>query len=155
MKKVFKMFILLLNILCLVSCVSEKTGRYGGTDTEGLTADAVVEKCYEFFEKDDIEKTGSFSLKGKLFDERTELISLNKCYIVENYKADEFDEWCQQVFAYCVVQTSSEIYCKEDCALGEKGDSITLNYAYYLIMENENSQWMIADFGYPPAELLV
>ncbi len=98
-----------------------------------------------------LKKTGSFSLKGKIFDERTELISLNECYIVENYKADENDEWYRDVYAYCVVQTNSEIYCKEDCAVGKKGESIALNYVYYLVTENESSQWKIADFGYPPA----
>ena len=141
---------------CRILFHDKTSGRYGGADVNGLTADRVVEKCFELFEDGNIEKTSDFSCDGKcFFSEKTELVSLNECFVVEDYETDEYDVWCQDAYAYCVVQTSAELYCKEDCAYGAAGEKIPLNYAYYLVMENENSQWLIADCGYPPVVPLV
>ena len=116
----------------------------------------VKRKNIKLSEDGNIEKTSDFSCDGKcFFSEKTELVSLNECFVVEDYETDEYDVWCQDAYAYCVVQTSAELYCKEDCAYGAAGEKISLNYAYYLVMGNENSQWLIADCGYPPAVPLV
>ena len=141
---------------CRLLFHDKTSGRYGGADVNGLTADRVVKKCFELFEDGNIEKTSDFSCDGKcFFSEKTELVSLNECFVVEDYETDEYDVWCQDAYAYCVVQTSAELYCKEDCAYGAAGEKIPLNYAYYLVMGNENSQWLIADCGYPPVVPLV
>ncbi len=156
MKKAFGVFALLLSILLLGSCSSDKGAKYGGADINGLTADLVVEKCFELFKEGDIEKTRDFSCDGKcFFSDKTELVSLNECYVVEDYETDEYDVWCQDVYAYCVVQTSAELYCKEASAYGDAGEKVPLHFAYYLVMENETSSWLIADCGYPPAVPLI
>ncbi|MBE6790762.1 MAG: hypothetical protein E7535_06185 [Ruminococcaceae bacterium] len=156
MKRAVAIFLSVFFILLLASCNKQAVPKYGGTDINGLTADEAVKKCYELFEKNDIEATGAFSLKNKsIFDERTKLISLDECYIVEDYKPTESDIWYKEAYSCCVVQTSSVILCKEDCALGKKDEKVTLNYSYYLVMKDASSGWMIADFGYPPAVPLV
>lgn len=156
MKRIFSVFASVLFIILLASCGNMAAPIYGGTDINGLTADEAVKKCYELFEENDIEATGAFSLMNRsIFDERTKLISLDECYIVEDYKPGENDIWHKGAYAYCVVQTSSVILCEEDCALGKKDEKVTLNYSYYLVLKDASSGWMIADFGYPPAVPLV
>ncbi len=68
MKKIIMTCALLLSVLLFVSCDSEsRNGRYGGTDINGLTADAVVKECYGFFEKNDVEKNRKLFIKRKNF----------------------------------------------------------------------------------------
>lgn len=152
MKRAVTVFLSVFFILLLASCNKEASPKYGGTDINGLTAAETVEKCYELFKENDIAATGAFSLKNNsIFDERTKLISLDECYIVEDYKPTESDIWYKEAYSCCVVQTSSVILCEEDCALGKKDEKVTLNYSYYLVLKDSSSSWMIADFGYPPA----
>lgn len=114
MKRMYWVCVLLLGILLLASCGNENVPKYGGTDINGLTADEAVKKCYELFNENDIDATVAFSLiNNSIFDKRTKLISLDECYIVEDYKPDENDVWYKDAYAYCVVQTSSVILCEE------------------------------------------
>lgn len=151
MKKVLSLIMVLLSFLFLASCGSEKSKpKYSGTDVNGKTAQETVSLYYKYFEDRDFENMAELTEKP-VFEEAVELVSLKECFAAEEYKPDdEVENWHKGAYAYCAVQTQADFYLREDCAYGSKGETVHNSYTYYLIMETENSEWKIAEYGYPP-----
>ena len=119
-----------------------ETIKYGGVDNSGNDAVDIVREYYDLIEED--KQKEDFSL-----------VKLTHCEVVDEADIRESDkarieEISKENYAYCFVQTSDVILCEEDGAQGAKGETVSRNYYYALIMETKESDWKIEDFGYPP-----
>lgn len=62
----------------------------------------------------------------------------------------EIAEIPDDVYAFCYVQTADTVLCNENGATGAKGEEVSRNHVYILIMKTQDSKWEITDCGYPP-----
>ncbi len=116
--------------------------KYGGVDNSGNDAADIVREYYDLIEDD--KQKEDFSL-----------VKLTHCEVVDEADIRESDKaWLEEIsrenYAYCFVQTSDVILCEEDGPQGAKGETVSRNYYYALVMETKGSDWKIEDFGYPP-----
>ena len=138
-----------------------ETIKYGGVDNSGNDAVDIVREYYDLIEEDKQKEQGS--LFTDAYNERKEnivwqdisLVDLTHCEVVDEADIRESDKaWIEEIskenYAYCFVQTSDEILCEEDGPQGAKGETVSRNYYYALVMETKESDWKIEDFGYPP-----
>ena len=124
------------------------------TDVNGNTAADVVRMYYEAL-NDDKDEMSYFveSYKDRdIIEQDIGLVELSACEIVKNAAIRESDkEWAKEIeeeyYAYCFVQTSDRIIYEGDSA---EGEVVFRNYSYTLVMETEDFEWKIYDFGYPP-----
>uniref|UniRef100_UPI0040579EEE hypothetical protein n=1 Tax=Agathobacter sp. TaxID=2021311 RepID=UPI0040579EEE len=153
-----KISVLLITVLLLSLCGCSNQIQYGGTDINGNTAADVVKMYYECLNSDDKDETSYFaeSYKNRNIEQQDiTLMELSACEVVEKTEITKSDnEWAEEIqndyYAYCFVQTSDSIICKEDGPLGVKDEEVKREYSYTLVMETEDSEWKIYDFGYPP-----
>ncbi len=135
--------------------------KYEGVDYSGNDAADIVREYYDLIKED--KQKEQASLFTDAYNERKEnivwqdisLVKLTHCEVVDEADIRESDKaWIEEIsrenYAYCFVQTSDVILCEEDGAQGAKGETVSRNYYYALLMETKGSDWKIEDFGYPP-----
>lgn len=162
MKKVMTLILAVLSLSMLTAC--NKGYRYAVLDASGNDATAVVKEYYMLMEeKAEPESYFEFysehlkeMLNGdSIIYENLTLVDFTHCEIVDESLLRESDlefieEHKDEYYAFCYVQTADSVYCEEDCATGHKGETVSRNYMYSLVMETEDSDWKIYDYGYPP-----
>lgn len=144
---------------CMVIFESDRKDVFGilqfdETDVNGNTAADVVRMYYEAL-NDDTDEMSYFVEAYRdrdIKEQDISLVELSACEIVKNAGIRESDkEWAKEIeedyYAYCFVQTSDRIIYEGDSA---EGEVVFRNYSYTLVMETEDSEWQIYDFGYPP-----
>lgn len=156
MKKLLSV-IFTIGLSACVFCGCSMQIKYGGTDTNGNTAADIVKMYYESLNNDEDEMSYfAESYKNRNVKQQDIMLKeLSNCILVEKEDIRASDrEWerdtREDYYAYCFVQTSDVIICKEDGALGTKNEEVRRDYAYTLVMETKDSEWKIYDFGYPP-----
>jgi len=155
--------------ICVVSllCVLSACGngyRYGGLDVSGNDPTAVVKEYYKL-EEAKAESERYFELYSehlreqlsdyKISNSDLTLLDFTHCKVVDDSQLRKSDieflsEHKDEYYAFCYVQTADSVYCNEDCATGQKGETVKRQYAFTLVMETEDSNWQIYDYGYPP-----
>ena len=159
-KRIASVLTVTILLAVLLSGCKEKI-KYGGVDYSGNAAADIVREYYDLI-KDDKQKEQA-SLFTDAYNERKEnivwqdisLVKLTHCEVVDEADIRESDKaWIEEIsrenYAYCFVQTSDVILCEEDGPQGTKGETVSRNYYYALVMETKESDWKIEDFGYPP-----
>lgn len=145
-------FVIALFLILAVGC--DSSIRYGGKDTMGKTAADVVNEFYDIFKNEGYTEAASSlgDISENTVIPNISLVKLNHCEVVERSKIDisYLNDIPDDIYAVCCVQTSDSIFCNENTAEGIKGETVSRNYAYYLIMETKDSSWKIFDYGYPP-----
>lgn len=125
MKKSVSLF-LIISLLISLFCGCGRQIRYGGTDTNGNTAADVVKLYYESLDNDNDEMyyfTDSYK-NSDIKQQEISLIEFSACEVVNEDDIRESDrEWVEE---------------------------IQNDYSYTLVLETEDSEWKIYDFGYPP-----
>lgn len=162
MKKTFALLLAIISLCVLSAC--GKSYRYGGLDASGNDATVVIKSYYEL-KKANAEPESYYPLYSQhrlnvvtssnfVYEDLT-LLDFTHCEIVDESQISKSDltfieENKDEYYAFCYVQTADKVYCNEDCATGLKDETVNRTYMYCLVMENENSDWKIYDYGYPP-----
>ncbi|MBQ4333336.1 MAG: hypothetical protein IJC33_06135 [Clostridia bacterium] len=143
-------------LLCVGGC--GRSARYGGQDANGQTAADVVRAYYDEIDAPATNKKTYFSPRYEI-ENRVEqpitLIALNHCEEVSKdqlreSEREDLKELSKDYYACCYVQTADVVRCEKDNAWGQKGEEVSRQYMYILVMESKESGWKIYDCGYPP-----
>lgn len=145
-------------VICISGC--GKQMEYGGVEGNGHGA---VEKICEYYdllnnespsEIDNLFTDNYIQQKLDVAGQNVSLVQLVSCEVLEEDEIREQDkEWMKkhkkEFYSCCFVRTSDVVLCEEDGMYGVRGDEVSRELCYILVMENKESEWKIEDYGYP------